>query len=90
MQEMLKSTPAGRKMLRSRLQLFQLGPLIPYMEKYITKDMDTRYGFRMLPQGGMAIGNFKLTVTNDVTTIGEEIKKKIYGYLYELLFIKEP
>lgn len=96
MQEILKSTPEGRKILQSRLQLFQLGPLIsPYMEKYITgdtEDMDTRYGIRMLPQGGMTIGNSKVTVTKDIITIGGEKNKQYKGTpgLYQLLFLKEP
>lgn len=93
MQEILKSTPEGRKILQSRLQLFRIRPLFsPYMEKYITgntEDMDTRFGIRMLPQGGMAIGNSKVTVTKD---IGDEKNKQYKGTpgLYQLLFMKQP
>ncbi|XP_073995604.1 uncharacterized protein [Rhodnius prolixus] len=91
--EQIKQIHSKEELEKSLEEVEDIGSLIkPYLLKHMTsdtKDLDDRYGIRVLPTGGMTIGNAQVAIEdNDINVNGNWYKGP--PGLLQLLFLKKP
>lgn len=81
------------KLQKSMEEYEGIGPLFkPYLLKVTnsdTKDMDDRYGIRILPTGGMVVGNAQASIDGNNIIVNNKMYVGTPG-LFQLLFLKKP